>query len=1033
MNITFIMKSLRLDSKFFNGFISLNKVTFKALISNPFMSHSQPVERRGTCAVCHRSDIKLTKRGSLHSHGPHAAPCPGGGGDSTSGHNHSVISILPGSSSSNPTQSNNNIDLSTSIPDQLRTTPAIDVDPFEALWKNPLPPIVKWIPKSVRRACAVLLTEIIQQIVRQPEEVKNWISLMKFTRSVICLPTGQSSLGGVSKSISRHCVEFRNPAVSQLSSQTSSTLDTSIHRNIFHKGKGKGVETETSRLGRDVTAKLEEGNYKGAIRRLCSEDTFAPISSVTINALKEKHPCAPADRRSIVLPSDHQIVSLQVDSNLVRTAIFKFPQGSTGGLDGLTPQHLKDLIRSEGEPSPLLAAITALINVILRGQVPPAARASFFGGRLIALSKKDGGIRPISVGNVLRRLTAKVASLAVAPLAADIFKHVQVGVGVRGGMEGAIHSTRQFVESLSSEEVVVKLDFKNAFNTIRRDVVLEEVSKHIPSIFHFVSTAYEQNSLLVNQGSVIESAEGVQQGDPLGPLLFSLALHPVLQQCKSELSVAYMDDVTLGGKIDIVNSDVALIRKEGESRGIFLNDSKCEVIGTSSTMMLLSEVSSFKRVTPEDSTLLGSPLLAGQAVLTALQEKCDNLRKMTSKLTLLQSHDALTILRHSLSLPTLLHILRTGQCSGHQLLKLFDELLRDALCLILNVSLDNDRWRQASLPVKAGGLGIRRVEQVAPSAYLASSAASKTLITSMLPTRLQVQDQGISVALCVWHLQGGRDVITGEDAKKQKSWDNVLVKCDQTTLLERAEDQYTSARLKAVMSRHAGDWLLAPPLSAVGLRLDNDTVRIASALRLGAPICAPYTCRCGASVDARGAHGLSCTFNAGRTLRHNLLNDIILRSLNSAQVTSVREPNGLFPGSGLRPDGLSLVPWRNGRCMLWDATVPDTLAPSHRPSTSTCAGAAASAAALVKFTKYAALSSTHVIVPVAVETLGAWDMVSMKFVTDLGHRISTISGDSKETAYLFQRLSVAIQRGNAVACMSSLRSMLRHDEDEDKE
>ena len=59
--------------------------------------------------------------------------------------------------------------------------------------------------------------------------------------------------------------------------------------------------------------------------------------------------------------------------------------------------------------------------------------------------------------------------------------------------------------------------------------------------------------------------------------------------------------------------------------------------------------------------------------------------------------------------------------------------------------------------------------------------------------------------------------------------------------------------------------------------------------------------------------------------------------------------------------------------------------------------------------------TTHIFVSIAVETSGAWYKQSAQFIEDLGRRINSITNDQLETTYLFQRLSAALQRGNAVA------------------
>ena len=104
------------------------------------------------------------------------------------------------------------------------------------------------------------------------------------------------------------------------------------------------------------------------------------------------------------------------------------------------------------------------------------------------------------------------------------------------------------------------------------------------------------------------------------------------------------------------------------------------------------------------------------------------------------------------------------------------------------------------------------------------------------------------------------------------------------------------------------------------------------------------------------------------------------------------EPRGLTSSDERRPDGLTMIPWSEGRCLAWDATVSDTLADSHLNWTVHVAGAAAEFAADAKIRKYADLSRAFVFVPVAVETLGPICCVGEEFVTELGRTIANVSG-----------------------------------------
>ena len=78
------------------------------------------------------------------------------------------------------------------------------------------------------------------------------------------------------------------------------------------------------------------------------------------------------------------------------------------------------------------------------------------------------------------------------------------------------------------------------------------------------------------------------------------------------------------------------------------------------------------------------------------------------------------------------------------------------------------------------------------------------------------------------------------------------------------------------------------------------------------------------------------------------------------------------------------------------------------------AGAAADKAAANKKTKYAALQQTHIFVPVSVGTLGSWNCDSLNFISNIGKKLTEVTGDPLETSYLFHRLYVAIQRDNGI-------------------
>ena len=492
----------------------------------------------------------------------------------------------------------------------------------------------------------------------------------------------------------------------------------------------------------------------------------------------------------------------------------------------------------------------------------------------------------------------------------------------------------------------VKIDFKNAFNTLRRDSILEAVAKHFPERLAFAQSTMDQVSVLQFGDFVLHSAEGAQQGDPLGPLYFCLAFKELLESQQSELALGFLDDVAIGGDAACVMEDFLQLEAAAKHLGLEMNRGKCEIFGHSddTRSLFASHGINLPETSPAEVILLGAPLSADQHLDAVLESKRHELQRLSKRLELMPSHDCLYLLRNVLTAPRLMYLLRTAPCSDSPELPKFDALIRESLSTMLNTDLDDDRWTQASLPVRWGGLGIRSVVSLAPSAYLASAASTVDLTTSLLPTRLHdVVDSGIANAMSAWirlaTCSTAPSIASFPPASPvQHVWDSRCCEVQADLLLDAAADHIERALLLASRAPGFGDWLGALPLSGIGLKMDNATVRIAVGLRLGAPVVRTHKCVCGSLVTVDGHHGLSCRHGSGRHSRHNQVNDILCRALNSAGAYATREPHSLCGRSDKRPDGVTQIPWRRGRCLAWDATCPNTYAKSYVQAISRQAG-----------------------------------------------------------------------------------------------
>jgi hypothetical protein len=147
--------------------------------------------------------------------------------------------------------------------------------------------------------------------------------------------------------------------------------------------------------------------------------------------------------------------------------------------------------------------------------------------------------------------------------------------------------------------------------------------------------------------------------------------------------------------------------------------------------------------------------------------------------------------------------------------------------------------------VQLGGLGLRSACMLAPSAFLASAAAKLELQNEILPSRFhQLSDHCRNEALDVWS-QSANILEPVEPADKiQRVWDAAITSAAYSNLLTRSGSEIDTARLLAASAPHSGDWLQAPPITAIGLRLTDEMIRVAVGFRLGASTCEPHQCVC---------------------------------------------------------------------------------------------------------------------------------------------------------------------------------------------
>ncbi|GJR29603.1 putative reverse transcriptase domain-containing protein [Tanacetum coccineum] len=292
------------------------------------------------------------------------------------------------------------------------------------------------------------------------------------------------------------------------------------------------IDEESLDLGernvRQCKRKICDDHYNAAVRVLSSSGV-APYNDATLQDLKAKHPLKFAPSLPLIPIDHHQLIA---SPSVVLDMIKSFPRGTSCGCD--------------------------VVNLFLDGKCPKILGEYIASAPLTSLVKPGGGIRPIVVGMVWRRLVSKVSATMIGHSLNGYLNDLQLGVGVSGGGEAIRHVVNRLIEGRGDDAGLSMLlvDFKNAFNLVDHEVMLQEVRTHFPAISRWVEFCYTNPARLYYGEHALRSCQGVQQGDPLGPLLFALVLHPLVCKIKDSFNLSfeawYLDDGTIIGDTLVV-------------------------------------------------------------------------------------------------------------------------------------------------------------------------------------------------------------------------------------------------------------------------------------------------------------------------------------------------------------------------------------------------------------------------------------------------------------------------------------------------
>ncbi|XP_026456690.1 uncharacterized protein LOC113357496 [Papaver somniferum] len=391
---------------------------------------------------------------------------------------------------------------------------------LNTILQRKIPTIVS-IPPPCRLHFSRTLKKALDNVLAHPSDVTAWLQLLLLTVCTLHLYVPKSSREARSSNRKKLQISAINQALTRWKEPNGCFIMTQELLGLFHpipRKEHSNMKKQDSTL-LACRKKLSYGHYSDAICSLPS-DGVAPSTPDTLHELRQKYP--PASPPYIPV-EEISTPALAIDVKVVLAALRSFPKGTSCGRNGLRDQHLLDAlsVNVAAFAEDLLQSIAGVVNLWL--------------------------------------------------------------AGIPCGGEGILHSANRLLDMKGSDntKTMLLIDFSNPFNLVDRSTMINEVRKHCPSISRWVEFCYSTPARLYYNDSVLSSSQGVQQGDPLGPILFALALHPLAEKiashCTLDFHAWYLDDDTLAGDTLEVSKALRIIQDEGPCRGLYLNVMKTEI------------------------------------------------------------------------------------------------------------------------------------------------------------------------------------------------------------------------------------------------------------------------------------------------------------------------------------------------------------------------------------------------------------------------------------------------------------------------
>ena len=627
------------------------------------------------------------------------------------------------------------------------------------------------------------------------------------------------------------------------------------------------------------------GKLSQAAKFVDSENDTRGVHSLTAEIkqiLEQKHPKASTASDDILLePTSNEpepVIFEGIDESAVYRAA-KHLQGS-GGPSLMDADGWKHILcsKSYGNASrELCAAIADLAKKLCREPIHPESLHELVANRLIPLDKgadKNGkpGVRPIGIGEILRRIIGKVV---IGNIREDILNAagpLQTCAGLQSGIEASIHAMRKIFDKESTEAILL-VDAENAFNLLNRKAALHNIKELCPSFFRYLSNTYQiPAKMIINDhenSDHILSEEGTTQGDVTAMAMYAIGIRPLIDilHQKTDTSkcqqVWYADDSTVAGQLREMKKWWDLLYNVGPKYGYHPKPSKTILIVKNREFydeaVELFEATGVK-ITLTGERHLGAVIGSENFRKEYIENKVKKWSRDVQQLAAIAKDEpqlAYSAYTKAISMRWCF-LQRTIPDTGQYFIPLEETIREKLIPAIIGRKINDLERKLVSLPVRLGGLGIQDPTLSADIEYRSSS-----IVTQSLTNLIENQEEDLS------NYDSERVKRDIQQVKSEKE-EMFLQRLEEVKI---AADDKLRRSIELACEKSAGAWLSALPLQAMGFLLNKQEFRDGICLRYGWKIPnTPTYCGCGQknTVD----HTLSCLLGGYVTMRHNSIRNL---------------------------------------------------------------------------------------------------------------------------------------------------------------